>query len=93
MADGVEARARAEAPKDDEQIEEIVRWVIQDRLNRGQFDRTNLTLKDLDSIRRSFVSTLRGMYHPRLRYPAVAAEEPGEARALEASTTPQADPR
>ncbi len=93
MADGVEARARAEAPKDDEQIEEIVRWVIQDRLNRGQFDRTNLTLKDLDSIRRSFVSTLRGMYHPRLRYPSVAAEEPGEARALEASTTPQADPR
>jgi len=28
----------------------------------------------LDTIRRSFVTTLRSIYHPRIRYPAEAAE-------------------
>jgi putative nucleotidyltransferase with HDIG domain len=69
LADGVEAMARAENPASDEEIEKLVRWVIQDRLSKGQLDRTDLTLKDLDTMRRSFFNTLRGMYHPRIRYP------------------------
>lgn len=73
LADGVEAKARAEMPDDEAEIDTLVRWVVQDRLNAGQLDRTDLTLKDLDTIRRSFVSTLRGIYHPRIRY-----QEPDE---------------
>ncbi len=69
MADGAEAKARADAPHTDDEIDALVRWVIQDRLNQGQFDRTDLTLKDLDTVRRSMAATLKGMYHPRLRYP------------------------
>ncbi len=80
LADGVEAKARAEAPDDDAEIEELVNWVIQNRLTTGQLDRTNLTLKDLDAIRRSFTSTLKGIYHPRIRYPDVGEpSEPAEA--------------
>ncbi|MGH2626570.1 MAG: HD family phosphohydrolase [Anaerolineales bacterium] len=82
LADGVEAKARAEMPADGDAIEDLVRWVIEDRLARGQLDRTDLTLRDLDIIRRSFVSTLRGLYHPRMRYPEPAqetAEQPTEA--------------
>lgn len=79
LADGVEAKARAEMPDSEEEIGELVRWVIQDRLAADQLDRTDLTLKDLDTIRRSFVSTLRGMYHPRVRYPE-SDEEEGESR-------------
>jgi cyclic-di-AMP phosphodiesterase PgpH len=71
LADGVEAKARAETPGDDAEIDELVNWVIQNRLTTGQLDRTNLTLKDLDAIRRSFVNTLKGIYHPRIRYPDV----------------------
>ena len=74
LADGVEAKARAEMPDDESEIDTLVRWVIQDRLALGQLDRTDLTLKDLDTIRRSFVNTLRGIYHPRIRY-----QEPDEA--------------
>ena len=69
LADGVEAKARADNPHDEAAIEQLVRWVIQDRLNRGQLDRTDLTLKDLDTIRRSLTVCLKGIYHPRLRYP------------------------
>jgi membrane-associated HD superfamily phosphohydrolase len=44
--------------------------VIDDRLAKGQLDRTELTLRDLETVRRSFVATLRGLHHPRLKYPS-----------------------
>jgi len=71
-----------------------VRWVIQDRLNRGQFDRTDLTLKDLDTIRRTLATSLKGMYHPRLRYPAASAGVPAapEPELSKKSTTPGGQP-
>jgi putative nucleotidyltransferase with HDIG domain len=69
LADGVEAKARAESPKNLEEIDRLVRWVIENRLNQGQLDYVDLTLKDLDTIRRSFVTTLKGIYHPRISYP------------------------
>lgn len=69
LADGVEAAARAENPENPEAIEKIVRWVIDDRLSKSQLDRTNLTLKDLETVRKSFIATLKNIYHPRVRYP------------------------
>ncbi|MEJ2011971.1 MAG: HDIG domain-containing protein [Anaerolineales bacterium] len=69
LADGVEAAARGETPQNEEEIDKLVRWVIEDRRSKGQLDRTELTLKDLDTIRRSFVNTLKNIYHPRIRYP------------------------
>jgi hypothetical protein len=44
---------------------------------KGQLDRTDLTLRDLDTIRRSFASTLKGIYHPRIRYPQPDEPTPG----------------
>jgi putative nucleotidyltransferase with HDIG domain len=69
LADGVEARARAEMPQDEEAIEHLVRDVIQNRLKARQLDRTDLTLKDLDTIRRSYTRSLKSIHHPRIRYP------------------------
>jgi putative nucleotidyltransferase with HDIG domain len=81
LADGVEAKARADRPSDKEEIDQLVRWVIEDRLSKGQLDRVDLTLRDLDTIRRSFVSTLKNMYHPRIRYPGTSPEAEKEAPA------------
>ncbi len=75
LADGVEAAARAENPQADEDVERLVRWVIEDRLANGQLDRADLTLRDLDKIRNSFIRTLKNIYHPRIRYPQSAADE------------------
>lgn len=69
LADGVEAKARAETPKNEAEIDELVRWVIDDRMKQGQLINVDLTFRDLDTIRRSFVSTLKGIYHPRITYP------------------------
>jgi cyclic-di-AMP phosphodiesterase PgpH len=69
LADGVEAKFRAVSPTTGEDIDSLVRQVIDDRLSQHQFDETNLTLSDLEDIRLSFCDTLRGTIHPRLRYP------------------------
>lgn len=69
LADGSEARIRAQRPENEGKIRELVKDVIEKRLTSGQLDETDLTLRDLDSIANSFTSTLRGMYHPRIEYP------------------------
>ncbi len=71
LADGCEARARAELPKTEEELREIVKQVIDFTQQDGQLDDTTLTLRDLSTIIDSFVNTLRNTHHPRLRYPEI----------------------
>jgi putative nucleotidyltransferase with HDIG domain len=69
LADGVEARARAERPRNDDDVRNIVRNVIDRCQKDGQLDDTPLSQRELASISGSFVDTLRVTYHPRLEYP------------------------
>lgn len=69
LADGAEARARAQSPQTDEEIRALVRGLIEFVQKEGQLDQTMLTLRDLNAIAESFVNTLRGTYHPRIQYP------------------------
>jgi putative nucleotidyltransferase with HDIG domain len=85
LADGVEAKARADMPKDEDEIEKVVRWVLEDRLAKGQLSQTELTLKDLDTIRATFINTLKNIYHPRLQYPESSHEDTMTAHTDESS--------
>jgi len=69
LADGVEAKFRALAPKTAGEIETLVRTLIEDRLAQHQFDDTDLTLKDLEQVRLALTETLRSSLHARLKYP------------------------
>lgn len=69
LADATEARARAERPVTDDDLRTLVRNVIDTVQKYGQLDDTLLTLRDLSLITESFVTTLRGIYHPRIQYP------------------------
>jgi membrane-associated HD superfamily phosphohydrolase len=69
LADGSEARARAERPEDEEAIRNIVRSTIEIAHKQGQLDNTQLTLRDLSTITDVFVNILRGTHHPRISYP------------------------
>lgn len=69
LADGCEAKTRADRPQTEAQIATVVRTVIQDRVNNHQLDDTDLTLSDLAIVEQSFITTLRGVFHPRLAYP------------------------
>jgi membrane-associated HD superfamily phosphohydrolase len=69
IADGSEARARAERPQDEEAMRAIVLSTIENAQKQGQLDETQLTLRDLSIITDAFVNILRGTHHPRISYP------------------------
>ncbi len=69
LADGCQARARAELPQDEEEILNLIRKTILFCQQEGQLDDTTLTLRDLNLITESFLKTLQNTYHPRIRYP------------------------
>lgn len=85
LADGCQARARAELPQGDDELRDLIRKVITWREQEGQLDDTRLTLRDLTTITESFVKTLQNTYHPRIRYPEVPVNTAAETtnKALE----------
>jgi hypothetical protein len=74
LADGCEARMRAERPKDEEELRVMIQNVIDNRMAMHQLDATELTLRDLNAILESFITTLRGVYHPRIQYPKLTSQ-------------------
>ena len=69
LADGTEARARAERPQDEESMRKLVVSTIENAQKQGQLDNTNLTLRDLGIVTDAFVTILKGTHHPRIAYP------------------------
>ncbi len=69
LADGTEARVRAMGPSNEEELRKIIRSTVEHVQKSGQLDQTQLTLYDLKKIEESFVTTLRGSFHPRIEYP------------------------
>jgi putative nucleotidyltransferase with HDIG domain len=53
----------------DQSIPAVVRKVIRDRLEDGQLDESDLTVRDLARIQEAFCAMLVGIYHPRIVYP------------------------
>jgi putative nucleotidyltransferase with HDIG domain len=69
LADSVEASVRSLASHDEPTIRAMVTRIIDERLDDGQFDECDLTLRDVERIREAFVAQLLGMYHQRIAYP------------------------
>ena len=79
IADGAEARARAERPQDEETLRKIVVSTIETAQKLGQLDHTRLTLRDLSLITDLFVTILRGTHHQRINYPREQAAIEGSS--------------
>ena len=75
LADGCEARARAELPKDDEELRCVINKVFDYLQKEGQLDDTILTMRDLHKVQESFLTTLKNSYHPRIQYPELKPAE------------------
>ncbi len=90
LADGCEARVRADRPKDENELREVIRSVIDDRVKNRQMDDTTLTIKDLDTIVDAFAVSLRGVYHPRIQYPTLdrTAAPPASSSSAPSGNTP-----
>ena len=70
LADSTEAMVRSSADRTAERIDQLVEEVIAERMQEGQLDDSDLTLRDLRTIAESFKATMRAVYHPRVQYPA-----------------------
>jgi cyclic-di-AMP phosphodiesterase PgpH len=69
LADGVEASVRSLTEHTEPAVRTMVERIIAERLQDGQFDECDLTLRDLDQVKEAFVVQLLGMYHRRIEYP------------------------
>ncbi|HLY35306.1 MAG TPA: HDIG domain-containing protein, partial [Candidatus Limnocylindria bacterium] len=69
LSDGVEASVRSLESKDEASIRAMVERIIDARVEDGQLDDAELTLKNLAQIKEAFVGQLLGMYHSRIQYP------------------------
>ncbi|MBP8819453.1 MAG: HDIG domain-containing protein [Syntrophomonadaceae bacterium] len=75
LADSVEAGVRSLQDPTPDKIKNMVRRIIQDKLNDGQLESCDLTFKDLDVIANSFCKSLEGLYHKRIEYPEIIVRE------------------
>ncbi len=69
LCDGVEGAVRALSEPTAGRIENVVHSVLMDRLNDGQFDECDITLKELHKVEESLVKSLCRFYHGRVTYP------------------------
>ncbi len=83
LADGCEARVRSAEPTSLEEIERIVAETVKARLAQGQLDECDLTLRDLKEIQAAFVSVLKGVFHPRVKYPEPVKVRAADGREVE----------
>lgn len=71
LADSVEAAVRSMSRKNEEEIEAIIKKIIRDKFDDGQLDMCSLTIKDLNTISKSFLKVLSGYFHAREQYPDI----------------------
>jgi putative nucleotidyltransferase with HDIG domain len=83
LADSCEARVRSAEPSSTEEIERIVADTIKARLEQGQLDECDLTLRDLKEIQAAFLSVLKGVFHPRVKYPEPVKIKGADGREVE----------
>ena len=69
LADISEARARSKPPRNEEELNTLLKSVLDNLIGDGSLENTNLTFHDLKMIKESFHTTLMNTYHPRIQYP------------------------
>ncbi|MGD6967205.1 HD family phosphohydrolase [Rossellomorea vietnamensis] len=75
IADSVEAAVRSMKSPTNEEIKKLVDSIVKDRLQDGQFNECDITLKELDIVKKTLCETLNGIFHSRIEYPEANRKE------------------
>jgi putative nucleotidyltransferase with HDIG domain len=70
VADSCEAAMHSVRPQDFESLQRLIRRIIASKISTGELDNSPLTLREIDVIGSSFIDTLQGVFHTRIRYPS-----------------------
>lgn len=68
LADSVEAASRSLKEPDAESINNLVERIIDYKLEQNQLNDSNITLKEIETIKLIFKTMLMGIYHVRVEY-------------------------
>ena len=71
IADGCEAAARSVKDRSREKVMQMVRKIVSERMELGQFDECEITLRELNIIINTVVNNITGIYHSRVEYPKI----------------------
>ncbi|WP_318241631.1 HD family phosphohydrolase [Sporosarcina quadrami] len=69
IADSVEAAVRSMKEPTPDKIAKLVKSIIGGKLNDGQFDECDLSMKELKKVESVICETLNGIFHSRIEYP------------------------
>lgn len=70
IADAAEAAVRSLPDKSADNVERIIRSIIEERIDLGQFSECDVTMRELNTIKAVLVGALtKGIYHGRVSYP------------------------
>lgn len=75
------------AVRHNSKLQELVNQVIDERAKSGQLNECDLTLRDIERIKTTFVQVLDGIYHPRIDYPPATPPIAKQAGKLAAVTS------
>lgn len=78
LADAVEAASRALKQPTYSRLKGLIEHLVDERFKAGELDRAPVTLRDLESIKESFIIILAGTFHARIEYPVVDEDMPAE---------------
>jgi cyclic-di-AMP phosphodiesterase PgpH len=94
IADSVEAASRTLENPTPMRVQDFVEHIVEGiRLDDGQLDECDLTLRDLALIKTSLVRTLAGTLHARIQYPKPKARKLAYGNARTVPTTEKRSPQ
>jgi putative nucleotidyltransferase with HDIG domain len=91
LADSIEAAARTLEEPNHQRFQDLVYRLVNRKLFDGQLDEAPLTLRDLRTISDTFVTTLMGIYHARIKYPALENPPGGRITEIRPPSSPGRD--
>jgi putative nucleotidyltransferase with HDIG domain len=77
LADVTEAAVRTLSKPTAAKIEKFIDGLFDDKVKHGQLADSELSFRDLETIKNAFVKVLAGYYHSRIEYPKLNEDENG----------------
>jgi putative nucleotidyltransferase with HDIG domain len=75
LADMCEAAVRTLDNPTPAKIDQFIKELINNKVEHGQLAASELTFRDLETIKHAFVQVLAGYYHSRIKYPKLPANK------------------
>ena len=75
LADSIEAAVRSEEEPTQASITRLIEKIIAQKVSENQFSNADLTFRELEIIKGSFLNVLSGIFHERIAYPEINMDQ------------------